>query len=194
MTVDTFVKKALSKWVSLLWTILVERHQYITNIITKIIISIIVPDPILCVMLWSRLRGSHPDNWPASCSAKVSKPLEEGRLLEKVWRISFCNNCTHFSSVQSLTLFATRLITAHQASLSITNSWSSLRLMSIESVMSSSHLILYRPLLLLLPIPPNIRVLSNESALRTRWPKYWSFSISISPSNKHPGLTSFRMD
>ena len=82
----------------------------------------------------------------------------------------------------------------HQASLSITNSQSLLKLMSIESVMPSSHLILCRPLLLLPPIPPRIRVFSNESALRIMWPKYWSFSFSISPSNEHPGLISFRMD
>src|SRR5574340_535332 len=83
---------------------------------------------------------------------------------------------------------------AHQASLSITNSWSSLRLMSIQSVMPSSHLILCRPVLLLPPIPPSIRVFSNESALRMRWPKYWSFSFSIIPSTEIPGLISFRMD
>ena len=80
--------------------------------------------------------------------------------------------------------------------LSITNSWSSLKLTSIESVIPSSHLILCRPLLLLPPIPPSIRVFSNESTLRMRWrwPKYWSFSFSISPSKEHPGLISFRMD
>ena len=102
-----------------------------------------------------------------------------------------------FSSVQSLSrvwLFATPWITAHQASLSVTNSWSSLRLMSIESVMPSSNLILYRPLLLLPPIPPSTRVFSNESTLRMRWPKDWSFSFSISPSKEHLGLISFRMD
>ena len=102
-----------------------------------------------------------------------------------------------FSSVQSLScvqLFATPWIAARQVSLSITNSQSSLKLMSIELVMPSSHLILCRPLLLLPPIPPSIRVFSNESTLRIRWPKYWSFSFSISPSNKHPGLISFRMD
>ena len=102
-----------------------------------------------------------------------------------------------FSSVQSLSrvwLFVTPWIAAPQASLSITNSWTSLKLMSIESVMPSSHLILCHPLLLLPPIPPSIRVFSNESALRMRWPKYWSFSFSISPSDEHPGLISFRMD
>ena len=76
----------------------------------------------------------------------------------------------------------------------ITNSRSSLRLTSIESVMPSSHLILYCPLLFLPPIPPSIRVFSNESTLCMRWPKYWSFSFSISPSNEHPGLISFRID
>ena len=80
------------------------------------------------------------------------------------------------------------------ASLSITNSRNLLRLMSIESVMPSSHLILCRPLLLLPPNPPSIRVFSNESTLRMRWPKYWSFSFSISLSSEHPGLISFRMD
>ena len=85
-------------------------------------------------------------------------------------------------------------IAARQASLSITNSQSSLKLMSIESVMPSSHLILCRPLLLLPPVPPSIRVFSNESTLRMRWPKYWSFSFSTSPSSEHPGLISFRID
>ena len=102
-----------------------------------------------------------------------------------------------FSSVQShsrVQLFVASWITAHQASLCITNSWSSLKLMSIEWVMPSSHLILCHPLLLLPPIPPSIRVFSNESTLHTKWPKYWSFSLSISPSNEHPGLISFRMD
>ena len=99
--------------------------------------------------------------------------------------------------VQSLShvrLFATRWTAAHQASLSITSSWSLLKPMSIESVMPSSHLILCHPLLLLPLIPPSIRVFSPESALHMRWPKYWSFSFNISPSNEHPGLISFRMD
>ena len=100
-----------------------------------------------------------------------------------------------FSSVaQSVRLFETPWITARQASLSITNSRSLPKLMCIESVMPSSHLILCRPLLLLPLIPPSIRVFSNESTLHMRWPKYWSFSLSISPSNEHPGLVSFRMD
>ena len=102
-----------------------------------------------------------------------------------------------FSSVQSLSrvrLFATPWIAARQASLSIINSQSTLRLTSIESVMPSSHLILCGPLLLLPPIPPSIRVFSNESILRMRWPKYWSFSFSIIPSKEISGLISFRMD
>ena len=102
-----------------------------------------------------------------------------------------------FSSVQSLScvrLFATPWTAAHQASLSITNSQSLLKLMSIQSVMPSSHLILCHPLLLLPLIPPVIRVFSSESTLRIKWPKYWSFSFSISPSNEHPGLIVFRMD
>ena len=101
------------------------------------------------------------------------------------------------SSVQSLSrvrVFATPWVTAHQASLSITNSWSWLKLMSIKLAMPSSHLILCRPLLLLPPIPPSMRVFSNESTLHMRWPKYWSFSFSISPSNEYSGLISFRMD
>ena len=95
-----------------------------------------------------------------------------------------------FSSALSLSrvrLFATPWITARQVSLSITSSWSLLKLMSIESVMPSSHLILCHLLLLLPPIPPSIRVFYNESTLRMRWPKYWIFSFSISPSNEHPG-------
>ena len=102
-----------------------------------------------------------------------------------------------FSLVQLLScvrLFATPWITARQPSLSITNSQSLPKLMFIESMMPSSHLILYRPLLLLSPIPPSIRVFSNESTLCMRWPKYWSFSFSISPSNEHPGLISYRTD
>ena len=110
------------------------------------------------------------------------------------------NNITGFStvsSVQSLSrvwLFATPWIAAPQASLSNTNSHSLLKPMSIESVMPSNHLILCHPLLLLPPIPPSIRVFPSESALLMRQPRYWSFSFSISPSNEHPGLTSFRMD
>ena len=106
-------------------------------------------------------------------------------------------DCGTFSSVQSLScvqLFETPWTAAHQASLSITNSQSLLKLMSIESMMLSNHLFLSRPLLLLPSIFPSIRVFSNESVLCIRWPKYWSFSFSISPSNEYSGLISFRMD
>ena len=109
-------------------------------------------------------------------------------VIELLWTI--------FSSVQSFShvrVFATPWIAARQASLSITNSRSSLRLRSIKLVMPSSHLILCSPLLLLPSVPPIIRVISNESPLRMRWPKYWSFSLSIIPSKEIPGLISFRM-
>ena len=104
---------------------------------------------------------------------------------------------SQLSSVQSLShvwLFVTPWTAARQASQSITNSWTSPKLTSIESLMPSSHLILGRPLLLLPPIPPSIRVFSNESTFHMRWPKYWSFSLSIIPSKEIPGLISFRMD
>ena len=106
-------------------------------------------------------------------------------------------NCLAMASVQlpsRVRLFATPWTAAHQASLSITNSWSLLTLMSIESVMPSNHLTLCRSILLPPSIFPNIRVFSNESVLRIRWLKYWSFSFSISPSNEYSGLISFRMD
>ena len=127
-----------------------------------------------------------------SCLLFIFFPLEFSSLLAPHVFPSY-----QFSSVRSLSriqLFATPWIAARQASLSITISWSSLKLTSIESVMPSSHLILYHLLLLLSPIPPRIRVFSNESTLHMRWPKYWSFSFSIIPSNEHPGLISFRMD
>ena len=114
-----------------------------------------------------------------------------------IWHIDSHLHWVQFSSVQSLSrvrLFATPWITARQASLSITISRSSLRLTSIESVMPSSHLILCHPLILLPPVPPGIRVFSNESTLLMRWPKYWSFSFSIILSKEIPGLISFRMD
>ena len=109
---------------------------------------------------------------------------------------SILNGSVQFRSVQSLSHvrhFATPWTAAHQASLSITNSRSSLKPMSIKSVMPSNHLILCRSLLLPSTFP-SIRVFSNKSALHIRWPKYWSFSFNISPSNEHPGLISFRMD
>ena len=102
--------------------------------------------------------------------------------------------CYHFHSVAHVRLFATPWTAAHQASQFITNSQSLLKLMSITSVMPSNHLILCCPFLLLPSVFSRIRVFSNESVLRIKWPKYWSFSFSISPSNEHPGLISFRMD
>ena len=105
--------------------------------------------------------------------------------------------CISLSSVQLLShvqLFVTPWTAAHPASLTITNSWSLLKLMTIESVMPSNHLILCRPLLLLPSIFPSIRVFSNESVLWTGWPKYWSFSFNISPFNEYSGLISFRLD
>ena len=136
---------------------------------------------------------------PVSLPRKI---MEKRHLRVLPWSEQTSNNSfktypCKFSSVQSLScvqLFSTPWITACQASLSITNSRSSLRFTSIESVMPSSHLILCRPLLLLPPIPPSIRVYSNESTLHMRWPKYWSFSFSISPSKEIPGLISFRRD
>ena len=113
------------------------------------------------------------------------------------WKRYIHQNVHQFSSVQSFSrvrLFATPWTVACQASLSIINSWSPPKPMSIESMMSSNHLILCRPLLLLPSILPSIRVFSNESALHVRWPKYWSFSLSISPSNENTGLISFKMD
>ena len=123
-------------------------------------------------------------------------PTSSGQLHLQINPLSLLNFELHYlvSSVQSLSrvrLFATPWIAACQASLSITNSQSSARLKSIESVMPSRHLILWRPLLLLPPIPPSIRVFSNESAFRMRWPKYWSFSFSIIPSREM--LISFRI-
>ena len=111
-----------------------------------------------------------------------------------LWWVCFNVQIRSDQSLSRVRLFATPWITALQASLSITNSRSSLGLTSNESVMPSSHLILCRPLLLLPPIPPSIRVFSNESTLRMKWPEYWSFSFSIIPSKEIPGLISFRMD
>ena len=110
------------------------------------------------------------------------------------WRKFFRLKVSSVQSLSCVRLFATPWTVARQASLSITNSWSLSKVMSIESVMPSSHLILCCPLLLLPSIFPSIRVISNESALCIRWPKDWSFSFNISPSNEHPGLIYFRMN
>ena len=144
---------------------------------------------------WSQIEKTH---------GRISNPVD----MRCEQRINVCGcKCwdnffmiylrVQFSSVQSLNhvwLLANLWIAAPQASLSTTNSWSLLKLMSIELVIPSSHLIFCCPLLLLPPIPSSIRVFSNESTLCMRRPKYWSFSFSISPSNEHPGLISFRMD
>ena len=125
----------------------------------------------------------------------VEIPVLYSKFLLVIYLIHDIDNI--FSSVQSLSrvrLFATPWIAACQASLSITNSQSLLKLMSIELVMPSNHLILCRPLLLPPSIFPSIRVFSSESVLHIRWPKYWSFSFKISPSNEHSGLISFRID
>ena len=111
-----------------------------------------------------------------------------------VLRVSVQTESSSVWLLSHVQLFATPWIAAHQASLSITDSWSLLKLMSIKLVMPSNHLILCDPLLLLPSIFPNIRVFSNESALRIRWPKYWSFSFSISPFSEYSGLISFRVD
>ena len=117
----------------------------------------------------------------------------------RMWVLFWCDRAcsVQFSSVQSLSrvlLFATWWTAACQVSLSITNSRSLQKLVSIELVMPSNHLILCRPLFFLPPVPPSIRVFSNESTICMSWPKYWSFSLSINPSNEHPGLIFFRMD
>ena len=133
---------------------------------------------------------------PLNLSGNISDYLVSGLH----WQDSstqFSKDCRILSSVQSLSrvwIFMNPWTEARQASLSITNSWSSLKLVSIELVMPSSHRILCCPLLFLPPIPPSIRVFSNESALHIRWPKYWNFSFNINPSKEHPGLISFRMD
>ena len=119
-------------------------------------------------------------------------PLRSCVFQHTLFSVCFISLSIQFS--RSFVSFVTPWIAARQASLSMTNCWSSLRLTSIESVMLSNHLILCNPLLLLPSIFPSIRVFSNESALRIRWPNYWSFSFNIRPSDEHPGLIYFRMD
>ena len=132
----------------------------------------------------------------------ISRTSYEAQIVDCLCPWALClvvkfQNQFWISSVQSLSrvwLFVTTWPATCQASLSIINSWSPPKPMSIESVMPSNHLILCRPLLLLPSIFPSIRVFSNESALHIRWPKYWSFSFNISSSSEHPGLISFRLD
>ena len=147
----------------------------------------------LCHISWARTmcKGTCQEG---GCDPPLHRAYPWRKEPTAVWVLP--RTGIQFSSVQSLSrvrLFATPWITARQASMSITNSRSPPKLMFIEPVMPSSHLILCRPLLLP-PIPLSIRIFSNESTLRMRWPKYWSFSFSISPSKEHPGLISFRMD
>ena len=137
--------------------------------------------------------------WPAAGLGALSVALHARDLLKEVTIIYSTSTIVsvQFSSGQSLSrvqLFATPWTVAHQASLSITNSQSLHKLMSIESVMPYNYLILCPPLVLLPSIFPSIRVFSNESGLHIRWPKYWSFNFNISPSNEYSGLISFRID
>jgi len=144
--------------------------------------------------LWATVMGLQRarHNWATNTFTSLGQYEDNIKSFwSQLWVTKFSS--VQFTSLQSLShvrLFATPWITAYQASLSITNSWSLLKHMSIESVMPSSHLILCCPLLLLPLIPPSIRVCSNESTLRMRWPKYWSFSFSISPSNCHASVCS----
>ena len=140
---------------------------------------------------WSGLPFPPPGDLPDSRIEPGSPALQVDSLPAELKDINQVRSDQLLSRVW---LFATPWITARQASLSITNSQSSLRLTSIESVMPARHLILCHPLLLLPPIPSSIRVFSNKSTLHIRWPKYWSFSFSIIPCKEIPGLISFRMD
>ena len=133
---------------------------------------------------WRAYDAYREEEWSGGCTAQHLRYGQSGWYLYQI---------RSDQSLSCVWLVSTPWIAACQTSLSITNSWSSLRLMSIESVMPSSHLILCRPLLFLPPIPPTIRVFSNESTLRIRWPKYWSFSFSIIPSKEIPGLIFFRI-
>ena len=147
-------------------------------------------------MLKLALQKAEEPEIRLTTSVRSSKKQESSRKTSTSALFTMPKLLTVFSSVQSLsrvTLFATPWTTACQASLFNTNSRTLDKPMSIESVMPSNHLILHRPLLLPSNFP-NIRVFSHESVLRIRWPKYWSFSFNISPSNEHPGLISFRMD
>ena len=147
----------------------------------------------VCVMCRSTVKS----RWHNSCAWRISKREYILCILPILREIAadLDKESVQFSSVsQMCPTLCDPWIAARQASMSITNSRSSIKLMSIKSAIPSSHLILCYPLLLLPTISPSIRVLSNESILCMRWPKYWNFSFSISPSNEHPGLISFRLD
>ena len=156
-----------------------------------IIQSIFTALKILCAFYLVVPPSPIPSQIPNLFTISIVLPFPECHVVEIIQCIAFSD------SVQSLScvwLFATPWTAARQASLSITNSWSLLKLRSIELVMPSNHLILCRPLLLLPSVFPSSRVFSSESVCRIRWPKYWRFSFSISPSNEYSGLTSFRID
>ena len=146
------------------------------------------PQSFPCLFFFTR-KGHGTNDW-----FKIGKGVRQGCILSLCFFNLYAESVSSVQLLSHVRLFATPRIAAHQASLSITNSQSSLKLMSIESLMPSSHLILCCPLLFLPSIPFSIRVFSNESTLRMRWPKYWSFSFSINPSKEIPGLISFRMD
>ena len=171
-------------WVTELnWMYPVELLQILKDDAVKVLHSI-------CQQIWKTQQW--PQGWKRSVFIPVLKKGNTKKCsnYHTIALISF-----QFSSVtQSCPTLMTPWISVCQASLPVTNYQSSLKLTSIESVLPSSHLILGCPLLLLPPIPPSTGVFSNESTLRMRWPKYWSFSFIISPSNEHPGLISFRMD
>ena len=140
------------------------------------------------------IRGQILSNMSNENQGDIHKHIKIRLMGSSGWEIDAWCQFSSFPSLSLVRLFVTPRTTAHQASLSITNSQSPRKLMSIELVMPSNHLILCHPLLLLPSIFLSIRVFSNESALCIRWPKYWSFSFNISSSNEHPGLISFRMD
>ena len=150
----------------------------------------------LCSQRWRNSIQSAKTRPGAACGSDHEFLIAKLRLkLKKVRKTTRPFSLVQFSSVTKLCLtLCDPMNCSMPGPTSITNSQSSLKLTSIESEMPSSHLILCRPLLFLPPIPPSIRVFSNESTLHMNWPKYWSFSFSISPSNEHPGLTSFRMN
>ena len=153
------------------------------------------PERTIAEKMLSNSNLKFPSWWEYSATDAYYKTLEQ---LTNNWRRrANLEDLWYLTSVQSFSrvrIFPTPWTSAHQASLSITNSQSPPKPMSIESVMPSNHLILCHPLVLLPSIFPSIRVFSNESGLRIRWPKYWIFSFNISPINEHPGLISFRMD
>ena len=151
--------------------------------------------PLSMGFFWTGLRFPSPTDLPDPGIKPVSPALAGGFFTPEP--LGKPKGFFQFSSVQSLShvqFFVTPWTAAYQASLSITNSWGPPKPMSVESVMPSNHLILCCPLLLLPSILPSIRVFSDQSAFHIRWPKYWSFTLNISPSNEHPGLISFRMD